>query len=418
MTADGIVTRRETAVEIIDAQVRDLVRREGIDPLRDPAGVRSILHGVLREYDDRSLTGIVPPLEDAEAVGREVLDRVAGFGPLQRYLDDPEVEEIWINEPSRVFIARGGRHELTTTLLTEEEVGDLVERMLKTTGRRVDLSQPFTDARLPDGSRVHIVLGGITSRHAAVNIRKFTVRATRLADLVGLGSITPQAAAVLDASVVAGLNILVSGGTQAGKTTMLNALAGSIPGSERVISCEEVFEIRLPIPDWVALQTRQAGLEGTGEVRLRDLVKESLRMRPSRLIVGEVRGEECLDLLLALNSGLPGLCTIHANSARESLAKMCTLPLLAGENIGSRFVLPTVAACVDLVVHLGFGADGERRVREIVAVGGRIEDQIIETETLFHSLDGDLVRAEGQLPHPERFEQAGYSPHALLRGGA
>ncbi len=418
MTADGIVTRRETAVEIIDAQVRDLVRREGIDPLRDPAGVRSILHGVLREYDDRSLTGIVPPLEDAAAVGQEVLDRVAGFGPLQRYLDDPEVEEIWINEPSRVFIARGGRHELTTTLLTEQEVADLVERMLKTTGRRVDLSQPFTDARLPDGSRVHIVLGGITSRHAAVNIRKFTVRATRLADLVGLGSITPQAAAVLDASVVAGLNILVSGGTQAGKTTMLNALAGSIPGSERVISCEEVFEIRLPIPDWVALQTRQAGLEGTGEIRLRDLVKESLRMRPSRLIVGEVRGEECLDLLLALNSGLPGLCTIHANSAREALAKMCTLPLLAGENIGSRFVLPTVAACVDLVVHLGFGADGQRRVREIVAVGGRIEDQIIETETLFHSLDGDLVRAEGQLPHPERFEQAGYSPHALLRGGA
>ncbi len=198
---------------------------------------------------------------------------------------------------------------------------------------------------------------------------------------------------------------------------MLNALAGSIPGSERVISCEEVFEIRLPIPDWVAMQTRQAGLEGTGEVRLRDLVKESLRMRPSRVIVGEVRGEECLDLLLALNSGLPGLCTIHANSAREALTKMCTLPLLAGENIGSRFVLPTVAGCVDLVVHLGLGADGQRRVREILAVSGRIEDQIIETESLFHSIDGRLVRAEGQLPHPERFQQAGYSPHNLLAGG-
>ncbi len=139
---------------------------------------------------------------------------------------------------------------------------------------------------------------------------------------------------MLDAAVASGLNILVSGGTQAGKTTMLNALAGSIPGSERVISCEEVFEIKLPIPDWVSMQTRQAGLEGTGEVRLRDLVKESLRMRPSRIIVGEVRGEECLDLLLALNSGLPGMCTIHANSAREALTKMCTLPLLAGENIG------------------------------------------------------------------------------------
>src|SRR3989337_1070605 len=139
---------------------------------------------------------------------------------------------------------------------------------------------------------------------------------------------------------------------------MLNALAGSIPGSERVISCEEVFEIKLPIPDWVSMQTRQAGLEGTGEVRLRDLVKESLRMRPSRLIVGEVRGEECLDLLLALNSGLPGMASLHANSARETLVKMCTLPLLAGENIGSRFVVPTVASSVDLVVHLGLDLHG------------------------------------------------------------
>ena len=421
MAADRVAVRRSgrtSAVELIDGQVRDVVRREGIDPLRNPAAVRAIVLSVIREYDERSLTGIVPPLEDAEAVTREVLDRVAGFGPLQRYLDDPHVEEIWINEPSRVFIARDGRHELTTTVLTEEEVSDLVERMLKTTGRRIDISQPFTDAQLPDGSRVHIVLGGITQRYAAINIRKFTVRATRLADLVSLGSLTPHAAAVLDASVASGLNILVSGGTQAGKTTMLNALAGSIPGSERVISCEEVFEIKLPIPDWVAMQTRQAGLEGTGEIRLRDLVKESLRMRPSRVIVGEVRGEECLDLLLALNSGLPGLCTIHANSAREALTKMCTLPLLAGENIGSRFVLPTVAGCVDLVVHLGIAVDGQRRVREIVALSGRIEEQTIETETLFHTLDDQLVRAGGQLPHPERFQQAGYSTHALLQGGA
>ncbi|MGH3464052.1 MAG: CpaF family protein, partial [Kribbellaceae bacterium] len=268
MAADRVAVRRSgrtSAVELIDGQVRDVVRREGIDPLRNPAAVRAIVLSVIREYDERSLTGIVPPLEDAEAVTREVLDRVAGFGPLQRYLDDPHVEEIWINEPSRVFIARDGRHELTTTVLTEEEVSDLVERMLKTTGRRIDISQPFTDAQLPDGSRVHIVLGGITQRYAAINIRKFTVRATRLADLVSLGSLTPHAAAVLDASVASGLNILVSGGTQAGKTTMLNALAGSIPGSERVISCEEVFEIKLPIPDWVAMQTRQAGLEGTGE---------------------------------------------------------------------------------------------------------------------------------------------------------
>ena len=417
MTADRLDAHRsgwDGAIELIDAQVRDVVRREGIDPLRDPAAVNAIVALVVKEYDERSLTGVVPPIGDVEAVSREVHDRVAGFGPLQRYLDDPTVEEIWINEPSRVFIAREGRHELTTTVLTEEEVSDLVERMLKTTGRRIDVSQPFTDARLPDGSRVHIVLGGITQRYAAINIRKFTVRATRLTDLVQLGSLTPHAAAVLEASVAVGLNVLVSGGTQAGKTTMLNALAGSIPGSERVISCEEVFEIKLPIPDWVSMQTRQAGLEGTGEVRLRDLVKESLRMRPSRVIVGEVRGEECLDLLLALNSGLPGMCTIHANSAREALTKMCTLPLLAGENVGSSFVIPTVASSVDLVVHVATDHSGHRRTREIVAIPGRVEGDVIETADIFTTRGDRLVRADGFPPHMDWFERAGIDVMSVL----
>ena len=193
----------------------------------------------------------------------------------------------------------------------------------------------------------------------------------------------PRAARFLEASVRAGLNILVAGGTQAGKTTMLNCLSAAIPGGERVVSVEEVFELRFPHPDWVPMQTRQAGLEGTGEITLRELVKESLRMRPSRLLVGEVRSEECMDLLLALNAGLPGMCTIHANSAREALVKMCTLPLLAGENISARFVVPTVASSVDLVVHLGIDEQGVRRVREIVSVPGRVEADVIETEAIF-----------------------------------
>src|SRR3954447_8927921 len=157
-------------------------------------------------------------------------------------------------------------------------------------------------------------------------------------------------------------------------------MAAAIPGGERVISAEEVFELRFPHPDWVAMQTRQSGLEGTGEIRLRDLVKESLRMRPSRIIVGEVRAEECLDLLLALNAGVPGMCTLHANFAREALVKMCTLPLLAGENVSGRFVVPTVAASVDLVVHLGIDPQGRRRVNEIVGVPGRVENDVIEIE--------------------------------------
>jgi pilus assembly protein CpaF len=220
----------------------------------------------------------------------------------------------------------------------------------------------------------------------------------------------------LEASVRAGLNIVVAGGTQTGKTTMLNCLSAAIPGGDRVVSAEEVFEIRFAHPDWVPLQTRQSGLEGTGEVRLRDLVRESLRMRPSRIIVGEVRAEECLDLLLALNAGLPGMCTIHANSAREALVKMCTLPLLAGENISARFVVPTVAASVDLVVHLGIDAHGVRRVNEIVGVPGRVENDVIEVEPVFERLAGELRPTGGRPPHLERYERVGIDIHRLIGG--
>jgi pilus assembly protein CpaF len=401
-------------VELLDQQVRALVRREGVDPQRDAPIVRRIAEGVVRDHDDRSLTGVVAPVPDIDAVVEELVARVSGFGPLQPFLDDPTVEEVWINDPSRVFIARNGRHELTNLMLSTAQVQELVERMLKSSGRRIDISQPFVDAMLPDGHRLHVVLEGISRGFSAVNIRKFMLRAARLADLVELGSLSPRAAAFLEASVRAGLNILVAGGTQAGKTTLLNCLASAIPGGDRVISAEEVFELRFPHPDWVPLQTRQSGLEGTGEIRLRNLVKESLRMRPSRIIVGEVRAEECLDLLLALNAGLPGMCTIHANSARESLVKMCTLPLLAGENISARFVVPTVATSVDLVVHLGIDVHGVRSVHEIVGVPGRVENDIIETESIFERRGAELRRTNGMPPRPELYERVGIDVHRIL----
>ena len=403
-------------IESLDVALRNAVRSEGVDPQRDAAVVRRLAGQVVAEHDQRSLSGVVPPVGDVDAAVDELVARVSGFGPLQKYLDDPTVEEVWINDPSRVFVARAGRHELTPTILTSTQVQELVERMLKSSGRRIDLSVPFVDAMLTDGHRLHVVLEGISRGFSAVNIRKFVVRAARLHDLVALGSLTDQAATFLDASVRAGLNILVAGATQAGKTTMLNCLAASIPGRERVVSVEEVFELRFAHPDWVAMQTRQRGLEGTGEVRLRDLVKESLRMRPSRVIVGEVRAEECLDLLLALNAGLPGMTSIHANSAREALVKTCTLPLLAGENISARFVVPTVASSVDLVVHLALGVDGVRRVEEIVAVPGRVESDVIETEPLFVRDQERLVRTQGMPTRPERFARIGMDVRALLNG--
>ena len=398
----------------LDTDLRQQVQRSGVNPQRDVLTVRRLAERVVGAHDERSLTGAVRPVPDPDATVEALVANVAGFGPLQRYLDDPEVEEIWINDPSRVFIARHGRHELTPVILTRPQVAELVERMLTSSGRRVDISQPFVDALLPGGHRLHVVLEGISRGFSAVNIRKFVVRASRLDDLVDLGSLSPHAARFLHAAVVAGLNIIVSGGTQAGKTTMLNSLAASIPGGQRIVSAEEVFELDFAHPDWVALQTRQRGLEGTGEVRLRDLVKESLRMRPSRVIVGEVRAEECLDLLLAFNAGLPGLASLHANSARETLVKLCTLPLLSGENISARFVVPTVAASVDLVVHLGIDAAGRRRVNEVVAVPGRVEGDTIETESVFVRSGTELVCTGGVPPRQERFEQAGIDVHALL----
>jgi pilus assembly protein CpaF len=404
-------------VESLDQRVREAVRREGVDPQRETVVVRRLAETVVRAHDERSLTGAVAPVSDVDSMVGELVARVSGFGPLQPFLDDPAVEEIWINSPERVFVARRGRHELTNLMLTGAQVQELIERMLKSSGRRIDISRPFVDAMLPQGHRLHVVLEGISRGWSAVNIRKFVLTATRLHELVELGTLTPTAASLLDASVRAGLNILVAGATQAGKTTMLNCLSAAIPGGDRVVSAEEVFELRFPHPDWVAMQTRQSGLEGTGEIRLRDLVKESLRMRPSRIIVGEVRAEECLDLLLALNAGVPGMCTLHANSAREALVKMCTLPLLAGENISARFVVPTVAASVDLVVHLGIDQHGVRRVNEIVGVTGRVENDVIETESLFERGHGaELRRAGGMPPRLGHYQRVGIDIHALLNG--
>ena len=402
------------ATEVITSEVHKRIRDLDVDPRADIQRSRELIRTVIAEYDERSLVADLPVLEDKEATFRHIDNQLSGFGALQDYFDDDRVEEIWVNSPSEVFIAVDGVHQLTTTKLSVGELDDLIERMLRTSGRRVDLSQPFVDAMLPDGSRLHVVLPDITRTHPAVNIRKFIARPRSLANLVANGSLTPGAAEFLDAAVASGANILVSGATQAGKTTMLNALAGSIPARERTISCEEVFELNLPSRDWVPMQCRQPSLEGTGEVSLRALVKEALRMRPTRIIVGEVREAESLDLLVALNSGLPGMGTIHANSARAAITKISTLPLLAGSNISSAFVVPTVAVSLDVVVHLRRDPSGIRRVSEICAVPGGIEGDVVELDTIFHSPRGQLVRGQGFGHLGERFAAIGRDLHVIL----
>ena len=405
-------------VRTIAERVRGRVLRENIDLARDEALAARYADEEVRRYSERALAGAHAPLGDEPGTAREVVASITGYGPLQPFFDDSTVEEIWINSPTRVFVARAGVPELTTLVLSDREVRDLVERMLQHSGRRVDLSSPFVDASLPDGSRLHVAIPDVTRSHWAVNVRKFQQRIRSLGQLVELGSMSRQAAEFLRMSVLAGANILVSGATHTGKTTMLNALMSSARGSDRVVTVEETFELDLDVRDLVSMQCRQPNLEGTGEITLRRLIKEALRMRPDRLIVGEVREAESLDLLIALNSGVPGMCTIHANSARDALAKLCTLPLLAGRNIDSAFVVPTVASCIDIVVHLAIQRDGRRRVVEITAPTGDVLDSAVAADRLF-VLDADGLAATGSHPaRLEKFTAAGLDPAIVLGAAA
>lgn len=305
-----------------------------------------------------------------EAILRKALgERLAGFGPLQSLLEDPAIEEIWINDEQQVFISKSGVTEVIALAIPNSVIQTLVEKMLRNSGRRLDRATPFVDASLEDGSRLHVVIPTITKSNWSINIRKFPKQILSLQRLVEIGSLSSNQAQFLARQVQLKNNILVSGATQAGKTTLLCALLDEIANQERIISIEETFEIRSNAKDWVAMQTRQPNLEGVGEVSLRRLVKEALRMRPDRIVVGEVREAESFDLLIALNSGLPGMCTIHANSANDAISKLCTLPLLAGSNIRSDFVNPTVASCIDIVVHTSLHPSGKRSVTEIAQVG-------------------------------------------------
>ncbi|MBD3690172.1 CpaF family protein [Nanchangia anserum] len=391
---------------------RDIAHRlaeRDIDPRAQPERVRALIAETLAAESSHEANSSAR--DDIEAA---LLDEFIGLGPLQPFLDDPEIEEIWIDSPTKVFVARGGRAELTTLLLDAETVRDLVERMLRSSGRRLDLTSPFVDATLAGGERLHVVIPPITSTHWAVNIRKHVAKARRIDDLVGLGMLDAAAAAFASGCVKAGLNICVSGATQAGKTTLLRALAGDIPAAERIVTCEEVFELHLANRDVVALQTRPATIEGSGAIVLRDLVKETLRMRPERIIVGEVRGAESLDMLIAMNAGVSAMSTVHANSARDALAKLTVLPLLAGPNVSADFVIPTVAGALDLVIHVHRDATGRRFVREIVAVTGRREGHHIEATELYESSGTRLRRTAASMDAHDRFARVGLDLDELL----
>ena len=391
------------AERTIREHVSEAVSRAlGDNPLGSPAAkeeerVRTIIDEVVAAYERRAVTTNGPLLGDAESVKRRLYDTFFGLGLLQPLMDDPRVEEIIVNGPLRVFAIRDGRKEqaLGVYFESDDELRQLIKRIVSGAGRRLDDASPMVDVRLRDGSRLNAVIPPASTRWTSVTVRKFVLRAQSLDDLVSLAALPPAAAEFLEAAVQAGVNILVSGQTGSGKTTLLNALGASIIGlDERVVTVEEVPELQLDrrLPDCVALQARGKNVEGAGEISIRDLVRNALRMRPTRIIVGEVRGAEALDMLMAMNTGHDGsLTTIHGNSPRDALDRLATLAMMAGERLAGDELVRMVSRTIELVVQLRVTMrSGQRRVASIFEVTG-VEAGVISGHELWGLEHGRLV---------------------------
>jgi len=314
----------------------------------------------------------------------EISANVLGYGPLERFLADPTVTEIMVNNDRPIYVERSGRLEETESrFLSEDHLRRVIERIVSGVGRRIDESSPMVDARLPDGSRINAVIPPLSVDGPLLTVRKFAHDPLQVADLIGFGTLTPPVAAVLNACVWGKLNILISGGTGSGKTTLLNVVSGFIPDGERVVTIEDAVELQLHQRHVARLESRPPNSEGRGQVTIRDLVRNSLRMRPDRIIVGEVRGAEALDMLQAMNTGHDGsLSTVHANSPRDALSRIETMVLMAGLELPSRAIREQLASAIDVVVHLSRMRDGSRRVTQVSEVIG-MESGTITMQDVF-----------------------------------
>ncbi|MGI9017883.1 MAG: CpaF family protein [Euzebya sp.] len=332
----------------------------------------------------------------------EVTADILGYGPIEPLLTDPTVSEVMVNGPNEIFVERDGKITLTDTRFNNEKhLRQVIDRIVSGVGRRVDESSPMCDARLPDGSRVNVILPPLSIKGPVMTIRKFPEQPLLMADLVQIGSMSQATADFLRACVEGKLNILVSGGTGTGKTTVLNAVSQFIPARERIVSIEDAAELQLNQPHIIPLEARPANAEGSGLVTIRDLVRNSLRMRPDRIIVGEVRGPEALDMLQAMNTGHEGsLTTVHANSPRDALSRLETMILMSGIELGLRAVREQIGSALDLMVHLDRLGDGRRVISAIEEIQG-LEGDVITTQTIFgyHFEEGgrETSRSSGYL---------------------
>jgi pilus assembly protein CpaF len=348
----------------------------------DQAELERRIRDELRE----ALEGETTPMSTAgrQKLVAETLDDVLGNGPIEPFLRDPSVTEVMVNAWDAVFIERDGKLEKTDThFLDDGHVRRTIEKIVGRVGRRIDESQPYVDARLPDGSRVNAIIPPVAVDGPSLTVRKFAADPYTMDDLVGFGSLSAQAADFLERSVEGRINIIVSGGTGAGKTTTLNAVSAFIPFTERLVTIEDAAELKLQRPHIVRLEYRPPNIEGRGEVSIRDLVRNALRMRPDRIVVGEVRGGEALDMLQAMNTGHDGsITTVHANAPRDVLARLETMVLMAGVDLPVRAIREQVAAGIQLIVHQMRLRDGTRRVTHISEIVG-MEGDIITLQDLY-----------------------------------
>jgi pilus assembly protein CpaF len=389
-----------------------------LDPrldLSDAKAVRSSIEEMFNKFLDEE--GTVITRVERQKMLESILDEILGFGPIQPLLNDDTITEVMVNGPFRVYSERKGKLVLTdVTFQNDEHVMRIIERIIAPIGRRVDESKPYEDARLPDGSRVNIIIPPLALNGPVVTIRKFPKYRISVEDYIKFGTATPEMMEFLRACVEARLNMFISGGTGSGKTTLLNIVSGFIPEDERIVTIEDAAELRLVQDHVVRLESRAANIEGKGQVSIMDLVKNSLRMRPERIVVGEIRGGEALSMLQAMNTGHDGsLSTGHANSPRDMIARIETMCLMAGVDLPQRAVREQIASALDLIVQISRLKDGSRKITNITEVQGMEGDQVVLQDVFVFEqtayVDGKVqgrLRPTGIRPKfSEKFEAAG-----------
>lgn len=377
----------------------------GVD-MHNPQQLRPLVENVAQEMMQEEEVAL--PAKLRELLVQEVLDEIVGYGPLQAFLDDPTISEIMVNSADKIFYERRGRIYLSDQRFdNDDHVLRIIDKILSPLGRQVNERIPLMDARLPDGSRVNVIIPPLAIKGPCITIRKFSRKPLTIEKLIEFGSLTEPMAIFLQAAVQARVNIIVSGGTGSGKTTMLNVLSNFIPPWERLVTVEDSAELQLQHENWVALEARPANIEGIGEVTIRDLVRNALRMRPDRIIVGECRGPEALDMIQAMNTGHDGsMSTLHSNSPRDTIYRLETMIMMAGMELPQKAIARQIASAVQLIVHQARLSDGSRKVTHITEVQGLEGDTVLLQDIFVFEQQG--IDSQGKVIG--RHKAAGFRP--------